>query len=322
MDAHQHRAQLLVGQHHPHRHIPPDLRQNLRMPRIHVARQIHCGLAERRRHHRPDLARHCILRRPVHRLEGCFTARRRNLAHRKIFGHFSTRDHLQKARIQPQVPRNGLHPPGTAINDKRAFQARFRGSGKGSQNDLRPNTCRIPHRDGNRLPNLPMGPFLAQRPIRFLGIHRSSHHQGTSRVALTASLARRVRGPGPVARHPPNLTGNHDSPIKHINYKVCVHLLMYMSSVSETCPFAESLWVFVITALSEQDVRSYWSSCVLLSSSSRMRSASCCWLQLASICRNAIDACSLMRWLSCQRMIFESATAWFWLMDYPVHRSA
>ena len=46
-----------------------------------------------------------------------------------------------------------------------------------------------------------------------------------------------------------------------------------------------------------------------------MLSASCCWLQLASICRNAIDACSLMRWLSCQRMIFELAASWFWLMD-------
>ena len=197
MDAHQHRAQLLVGQHHPHRHIPPNLRQNLRMPRIHVARQVHCGLAERRRHHRPDLARHRILRRPVHRLEGCLTACRRNLAHRKILGHLCTRHHLQKARIQPQPPRNCLHPPRTAINDKRAFQARFRGSGKGSQNDLRPNARRIPHRDGNRLPNWPLSPFLAQRPIRFLGIHRSSHHQGTSRVVLTASLARRARGPLP-----------------------------------------------------------------------------------------------------------------------------
>ena len=194
MDAHQHRAQLLVGQHHPHRHISPDLRQNLRMPRIHVARQVHCGLAERRRHHGPDLARHRILRRPVHGPEGRLTARCRNLPHRKVLGHLGDRDNLQKALIQPQAPRNSLHPPRTAINDKRAFQARFRGSGKGSQNDLRANACRIPHRDGNRLPNLPMGPFLAQRPIRFLGIHRSSHHQGTSRVALTASLARRAPG--------------------------------------------------------------------------------------------------------------------------------
>ena len=189
MNAHQHRPQLLVGQHHPHRHVPPDLRQNLRMPRIHVARQVHRGLAERCRHHSPYLARHCILRRPVHRLEGCLTAYRRNLAHRKILGHLCTRHHLQKARIQPQALRNDLHPPRTAINDERAFQARFRGSGKGSQNDLRPNACRIPHRDGNRLPNLPMGPFLAQRPIRFLGVHRRSHHQGTSRVALTACPA-------------------------------------------------------------------------------------------------------------------------------------
>lgn len=46
-----------------------------------------------------------------------------------------------------------------------------------------------------------------------------------------------------------------------------------------------------------------------------MQSASCCWLQLASICRNAIDACSLMRGVSCQRMIFELAVSWFWLMD-------
>ena len=46
-----------------------------------------------------------------------------------------------------------------------------------------------------------------------------------------------------------------------------------------------------------------------------MLSASCCWLQLASICRNAIDACSLMRGVSCQRMIFELAASWFWLMD-------
>ena len=46
-----------------------------------------------------------------------------------------------------------------------------------------------------------------------------------------------------------------------------------------------------------------------------MQSASCCWLQLASICRNAIDACSLMRGVSCQRMIFELAASWFWLMD-------
>ena len=67
--------------------------------------------------------------------------------------------------------------------------------------------------------------------------------------------------------------------------------------------------------LSEQEGRSYWSACVLLSSSSRMRSASCCWLQLASICRNAIDACSLMRGVSCQGMIFELAASWFWLMD-------
>ena len=189
MDAHQHRAQFLVGQHHPHRHIPPDLRQNLRMPRIHVARQVHRGLAERCRHHSPYLARHCILRRPVHRLEGCLTAYRRNLAHRKILGHLCTRHHLQKARIQPQAPRNVLHPLETTINDKRAFQARFRGSGKGLQNDLRPNTRRIPHRDGNRLPNRPLSPFLAQRPIRFLGVHRRSHHQGTSRIASTACPA-------------------------------------------------------------------------------------------------------------------------------------
>ena len=200
MDAHQHRTQLLVGQHHPDRHISPDLRQNLRMPRIHVARQIHCGLAERRGHHGPHLALHRILRRPVHRLEGCFTSGSRNLPHRKVLGHLGNRDHLQKARIQPQAPRNSRHPLRTAINDKRAFQTRFRGSGKGSQNDLRPNACRIPHRDGNRLPNLPMGPFLAQRPIRFLGIHRSSHHQGTSHVALTASLVKRVRDPLPGIR--------------------------------------------------------------------------------------------------------------------------
>ena len=46
-----------------------------------------------------------------------------------------------------------------------------------------------------------------------------------------------------------------------------------------------------------------------------MRLASCCWFQLASICRNAIDACSLMQGLSCQRMIFESADSRLWLMD-------
>ena len=46
-----------------------------------------------------------------------------------------------------------------------------------------------------------------------------------------------------------------------------------------------------------------------------MLSASCCRLQLASICRNAFDARSLMQGLSCQRMIFESADSRLWLMD-------
>ena len=71
----------------------------------------------------------------------------------------------------------------------------------------------------------------------------------------------------------------------------------------------------VSTALSEQDGRSYLERHACSSFSSRMRLASCCWFQLASICRNAIDACSLMQGLSCQRMIFESADSRLWLMD-------
>lgn len=89
---------------------------------------------------------------------------------------------------------------------------------------------------------------------------------------------------------------------------------MYVSSVSETCQFAEGFESLVITALSEQDGRSYGSA---------MRAPlfrqECGWLPAAgsSLLPSVacLCACSLMRGLSCQRMIFESADSRLWLMD-------
>ena len=71
---------------------------------------------------------------------------------------------------------------------------------------------------------------------------------------------------------------------------------------------------FVITALSEQDGRSYWSAMrapLLRQGCSRLPAAGSGLLPSVA----AIDACSLMRGVSCQRMIFELAASWFWLMD-------
>ena len=175
MDADQHGAQLVVGQHHAHRHLGnghAGVVRSFGLQQLGVTRKIHACqrqrlFVQRRRHQRGHLPCQRSARRPLHAACGGFTGRPADLTPGGGCRHIGQLQHRNAARRnRPHIRRGGngghrqvgftptQHRLGTAAQgfhiagDKApAHEARMIPKGLGD--DFRPDTRRIPLGDGD-----------------------------------------------------------------------------------------------------------------------------------------------------------------------------
>src|SRR5919107_705840 len=154
--------QLFSDEHHGVVFRARQFGQDLGVPGILVACQVHGLLVERRGRYRPDAPLARQPRRPLDVAEGRVTGPCVKFAEREILGQFGLGDHIYGARLEPRVfgfsadvraqrqvqqARSPLQYPRVAYDDGHVvFSKAFFVEGSGY--DLRPDPGRVPHRHG------------------------------------------------------------------------------------------------------------------------------------------------------------------------------